>query len=56
MEKNYESDMTLEQLQGLLHHVTKRHTEAKTEIDRLYWSWRIRDISQAIHDKTHDPH
>jgi len=54
MEENYESDMTVEQLQGLLHHVEKRYAEAQTELDRMYWSWRIRDISQALTDKSAD--
>ena len=54
MEKNYESDMSVEQLQGLLQHVEKRYAEAQTELDRMYWSWRIRDISRALTDKSTD--
>lgn len=44
MEKIY----TDEQLHSVLEHVKKRLSESETEVDKMYWGWRVRDIEAEI--------
>lgn len=44
MEKIY----TDAELQSVLEHVKKRLSESETEVDKMYWGWRVRDIEAEI--------
>jgi hypothetical protein len=44
MEKTY----TDKELHSVLEHVKKRFAESETEVDKMYWGWRVRDIEAEI--------
>lgn len=48
MESYNDEEVSIEQLQGRLNHVKKRLSEATTEFDLMYWSWRVRDLGEEL--------